>query len=134
MNTSDFKNLEVWKKSMDFVYDVYGLIRTLPPEERFGLSDQLRRASISVPSNIAEGQSRNSSKEFIHFLSIAKGSLAEIETQLILCNRLGYVQEYVINDFITRISSISRMIKGLINYLQKPHTTTPYNQPNNPTT
>ncbi len=63
MKTSDFKQLDVWKQSMDFVFDIYGLIRLLPAEERFGLCDQLRRAAISVPSNIAEGQSRNSSKE-----------------------------------------------------------------------
>ncbi len=134
MKTSDFKQLDVWKQSMDFVFDIYGLIRLLPAEERFGLCDQLRRAAISVPSNIAEGQSRNSSKEFIHFLSISKGSLAEIETQLILCSRLGYIDDSIINDFINRIGSISRMIKGLIGYLQKPHPTTPYHQPNNPTT
>ena len=127
MKTSDFKQLDVWKQSMDFALDLYELIKLLPQEERFALCDQLRRAAISVPSNIAEGQSRNSSKEFIHFLTISKGSLAEIETQLIFCGRLGYIKQSTIDEFINRLEAISRMIKGLINYLQKPHTSTPYN-------
>ena len=127
MKTSDFKQLDVWKLSMDFAIDLYELIKCLPPEERFALCDQLRRAAISVPSNIAEGQSRNSSKEFIHFLSISKGSLAEIETQLIICCRLGYIEQSIIDEYINRLENISRMIKGLINYLQKPFKPTPYN-------
>ena len=127
MKTSDFKQLNVWKLSMDFAIDLYELIKCLPPEERFALCDQLRRAAISVPSNIAEGQSRNSSKEFIHFLSISKGSLAEIETQLIICGRLGYIEQSTIEEYINRLENISRMIKGLINYLQKPFKQSPYN-------
>lgn len=134
IKTSDYKNLDVWKLSMDFLTDIYGLIRLLPPEERFALCDQLRRAAISVPSNIAEGQTRNSSKEFIHFLSISKGSLAEIETQLIICQRLGYITEETLNEFTNRLSKLSRMIVGLMNYLQRLHHTTPYHQPNNTTT
>ncbi|MDE5840332.1 MAG: four helix bundle protein, partial [Muribaculaceae bacterium] len=90
--------------------------------------------AISVPSNIAEGQTRNSSKEFIHFLSISKGSLAEIETQLILCNRLGYIQDSTINELTNRLSSISRMIKGLMTYLNMPCPSTPYHQGSNKTT
>lgn len=133
MKTSDFKKLDVWKKSMDFACDLYGLTLLLPREERFGLSDQLRRAAISVPSNIAEGQSRNSSKEFIHFLSISKGSLAEMETQLILCGRLGFIPQPQIDDYISRLHGISRMIKGLMDSLENPHKSTPYNQPNDST-
>lgn len=129
MKTSDFKGLDVWRLSMDLAVDLYGLIRQLPNEERFGLCDQIRRAAISVPSNIAEGQSRNSAKEFIHFLSISKGSLAELETQLILCSRLNYINDSVINEFIERLYGISRMIKSLMNYLNSPKT-----QPHNSTT
>ncbi len=113
---------------MDFALDIYGLLPYLPKEERFGLCDQMRRAAISVPSNIAEGQSRNSPNEFIHFLSISKGSLAELETQLILCGRLRYINEVKLNEFLSKISSIGRMIKSLMNNLHSRQ------QPNNLTT
>ncbi len=118
MRSSDFKKLDVWNLAMDFALEIYGILPLLPNEERFGLCDQMRRAAISVPSNIAEGQSRISSKEFIHFLSISKGSLAELETQLILCQRLGYIDETKIIALLSKISSIGRMTKALMNTLQ----------------
>ncbi len=80
--------LSVWKKSMELAEEVYSLSNQLPREEQFGLISQLRRCSVSIPSNIAEGVSRHSDKEFLRFLNIAKGSLAELETQLLLCARL----------------------------------------------
>ena len=120
MRSSDFKNLDVWKLSMNLAFSVYGLIRSLPKEEKFGLCDQMRRAAVSVPSNIAEGQSRNSAKEFIHFLSMSRGSLAELETQLLLCVGLGYVQEGALTDIFLNIGSIGRMIKSLMNTLENP--------------
>lgn len=83
MNTSDFKDLRIWKQSMDIVTDIYTLLDNLPNIERYALADQIRRSSVSVPSNIAEGQRRNSNKDFIRFLSISRGSLGELETQLI---------------------------------------------------
>ena len=140
MKTSDYKQLDVWKLSMDLSFDIYGITQRFPSEERYGLSNQLRRASISVPSNIAEGQTRNSSKEFIHFLSISRGSLAEVETQIIMSGRLGYIPESTVAAFSSRINSISRMIKSLMDYLQNPHRPKTYNnpitqqpqQPNNP--
>ena len=117
MKTSDFKDLRVWQQSMDVVTDVYKLIRTLPYEERNGLSDQIRRSSVSVPSNIAEGQARNSSKEFIRFLSISRGSIAELETQLILCVRLQYLAEESVSDILMRLKSIDKMISSLMSSL-----------------
>ena len=87
----DFKDLIVWQKAMVLVAEVYQLVKKLPQEEHFALSDQIRRAAISIPSNIAEGQGRNSTKEFIRFLAIAKGSKAELETQLLLCVRINYL-------------------------------------------
>jgi len=83
----NYQDLIVWQKAMELAEIVYVLARKLPKEELFALSDQMRRAAISIPSNIAEGHARNSTKEFIQFLSIAKGSTAEIETQLLLCVR-----------------------------------------------
>ena len=82
---SNYKELDVWKKSMEVAIKVYKLVKFLPSEEKFCLSDQMRRAVISIPSNIAEGNQRYSSREYKHFLTISKGSLAELETQLLLC-------------------------------------------------
>ena len=76
-----FQDLIIWQKAMDLVIEVYNLVKELPKEEQYALSDQMRRAAVSIPSNIAEGQSRNSTKEFIQFLSVAKGSNAELQTQ-----------------------------------------------------
>jgi four helix bundle protein len=82
------KDLEVWKKSMDLVEDVYALSKFFPNDEKFGLTNQIRRASVSVPSNISEGAARKSDKEFIQFLYIALGSLSELETQYLIAVRL----------------------------------------------
>ncbi len=86
-----YKNLIAWQKAMQFVAVIYRETRQFPKEERYGLTNQLRRAAVSVPSNIAEGQARFSQKEFKHFLSQARGSLVEIETQLLISQSLGYL-------------------------------------------
>lgn len=96
----DFRDLIVWQKAMELVAEVYRLVKRLPKEELFALSDQIRRAAISIPSNIAEGQGRNSLKEFIHFLAIAKGSKAELETQLLLCVKVNYLNNSEIETAI----------------------------------
>jgi four helix bundle protein len=88
-----YRDLEVWRLGLDLVETVYRCTAEFPKSETFGLRAQMRRASVSIPSNIAEGQARASSKEFLHFLSIALGSLAELATQLELANRLGYLDE-----------------------------------------
>jgi len=88
-----FKDLEAWKLSIDLVVDIYELTRQFPATERYGLCAQMQRAAVSIPSSIAEGQGRHSNKEFIHFLYIAKGSLAELDTQLIICERLRLLQD-----------------------------------------
>ena len=85
MAVNNYKDLIVWQKSMSLAVKIYQIVKLLPKEELFVLSDQMRRAVVSIPSNISEGHQRNSSKEFKHFLSIAKGSLGELETQLLLC-------------------------------------------------
>lgn len=115
----DFKDLIVWQKAMELVAEVYLLVKKLPKEELFALSDQLRRSAISIPSNIAEGQGRNSTKEFIHFLAIAKGSKAELETQLLLCIKVNYLNQSEIETAINLIQEVGKML----NVLQKSLTT-----------
>ena len=91
----------------------------LPKEENYALADQMRRAAISIPSNIAEGQQRQSAKEFVRFLYMAKGSCAELETQLLLCVRLGFLNENQITTALRLIDEVSRMISGLLANLQQ---------------
>ena len=103
--------LDVWKRSIDLVTKVYDMTSSFPKEEIYGLSYQIRRASISIPSNIAEGAGRISNKEFIQFLSVAQGSIAELETQLIISKNLGYIKE--VEGLLSELDEISRMIIGL---------------------
>lgn len=109
----DFKDLIVWQKAMELVAEVYHLVKKLPKEELFALSDQIRRAAISIPSNIAEGQGRNSIKEYIHFLAIAKGSKAELETQLLLCVKINYLEDSEIETAINLIQEVGKMLNAL---------------------
>jgi four helix bundle protein len=109
---NSFKDLIVWQKSIDFVASVYILVKQLPKEETYALSDQLRRAVVSIPSNIAEGFGRNSTKEYIQFLYIALGPASEVETQIIIGQKIGYFQN--INCYIEDISEIKKMLNGLI--------------------
>lgn len=109
-----YKDLIVWQKSMDLVDEIYKLVKFLPKEETYALSDQMRRSAVSIPSNIAEGYERKSSNEFINFLSIARASRAELETQIYICVRQNYLkQEQVKNAFIL-CNEIQRMINKFI--------------------
>ncbi len=112
-----FKDLIVWQRSMDFAVMTYALIKTLPKEENYALADQMRRAAVSVPSNIAEGHGRNTTKEYIQFLYIALGSASEIETQIILGSRLGYFQS--IENHLVEINEIKKMLNALISSLKR---------------
>lgn len=115
----DFKDLVVWQKAMELVVEVYKLVKKLPKEELFALSDQIRRAAISIPSNIAEGQGRNSLKEFNQFLAIAKGSKAELETQLLLCVKVNYFDYSEIETSLNLIQEIGKMLNALQKSLLK---------------
>lgn len=117
MAIKHYKELLVWQKSMDLAVEIYTIVKSLPKEELFGLSDQMRRAVVSVPSNIAEGQQRSSTKDYIRFLHIAKGSLGELETQIMLCARLNYMEKEKTDILVDRCIEIQRMISGLINSL-----------------
>ena len=102
--TKCHEDLEIWKLSITLVKEAYIITRTFPDEERFGLTSQMRRAAISVPSNIAEGAGRMPKKEFIHFLSISLGSLSELETQFVISKELKYMGDLAeIKAFIKRI-------------------------------
>jgi four helix bundle protein len=118
MTIKSYKDLTVWRKSMDLVREVYTLTRMLPSEEMHGLSGQMRRAAVSIPSNIAEGHARNSAKEYARFLSIARGSVAELETQLHLCPMLGYVRNEKIKPCIEMLDEIGRMTAAIVKSLK----------------
>lgn len=111
------KDLDAWKKAIELVEAVYGLTRTFPKTEMYGLTNQLRRAAVSVPSNIAEGAARSSTKEFVQFLHIALGSVSEVETQVIIAQRLDYVDD--VNSIEEQIEAVRRLILGLIRYLRR---------------
>lgn len=119
MNTSDYKSLEVWKKSILLCKEVYLLTQKLPKEETYVLSDQMRRAAISIASNIAEGQGRESKKEFLKFLSISRGSLCELETQCIIAIEIGLLNDEDVSEILSLCSEIGKMIRALANYLSK---------------
>ncbi len=112
-----YKDLQVWKDSMDLVIDIYKLTEKFPNSELYGLTSQVRRSSVSVPSNIAEGSGRKYSKEYVHFLYVSKGSLLELETQLEISNRLGYTKS--VDYFNERIKHIRIMLISLIHSLEK---------------
>ena len=109
----NFKNLTVWQRSIDLTTEIYSMTRSFPSDERFGLTGQIRRAVVSVPSNIAEGAGRKSNKEFKHFLSISTGSIFELETQIIVAHRLNLIDELIMNEISFRIMEIQKMLYGL---------------------
>ncbi len=115
-----YKDLLVWQKAMALAKGVYVLTAKFPAEERFGLISQMRRAAVSVPSNIAEGQARQSTGEFLHFLSRSSGSLAELETQLLLSVELNICPKQETEELIGQIGELQKMIVGLRRALPSP--------------
>jgi four helix bundle protein len=113
-----YRDLDVWKLSIELVKEIYQVTAKFPPAEIYGLTNQLRRAAISIPSNIAEGQGRNSFKEFKQFLAIALGSLAELETQLIISHEIGYLNREDSGKLSASLDTIRKMIKALANSLK----------------
>ncbi len=118
VKSRSYRDLEVWKSSITFVKEIYLLTSQFPPAELYGLTGQIRRAAVSIPSNIAEGQGRNSGKEFRQFLGIALGSVAEVETQLIIAKEITYLNFEELNPLLERIDHIRKMLKGLSNSLK----------------
>ncbi|MBO4452082.1 MAG: four helix bundle protein [Bacteroidaceae bacterium] len=118
MKSSDFRQLKVWQKAMDLTVEIYSIIKYLPREETYALSDQLRRSAVSIPSNIAEGQGRNSDKEFVNFLSIARGSLWELETQIEICERLSYIDSSQKENVLTQTEEMGKMLNALAHSIE----------------
>ncbi len=118
-NRKPHKNLEVWKLSVDFVKDIYTLTTNFPDEEKFGIISQLRRAVVSIPTNIAEGAARSTKKELRNFLYIASGSLSEIDTLLTISKELGFIKESQLDALNEKLVKIDIMLDGLIKKLKK---------------
>ena len=118
---SSYRDLIVWRKSMDLTVMIYSLTRSFPAEERFGITSQMRRAASSIPANIAEGQARRTTGEFLRSLGIARGSLAELETFLTLCERLGLASKEASESLLTDCAEINKMLNGLMKSLSTRH-------------
>ncbi|MBI4463731.1 MAG: four helix bundle protein [Acidobacteria bacterium] len=111
--TSDYKDLLVWQKGIALVKQLYELTHSVPIEEKYGLASQMRRAAVSVPSNIAEGQARHTTGEFVQFLSHAEGPIAELDTQLVLAIELGYCKDGEAESILQLISQLRKMLNAL---------------------
>ena len=116
---NSYEDLIVWQKAMDLVVEIYRIVRFLPSEERYALSDQMRRAAVSIPSNIAEGNARGSKKDYVNFLSIAKGSDAELKTQCSICVRLNFVKEENIRNAMSLCDEVGRMLNTMISRMKE---------------
>lgn len=125
-----YKDLTAWKKSMELVKEIYTLTKKLPKEETYGLSDQMRRAAVSIPSNIAEENGRKTDNEYAHFLNIARGSECELETQLYICIMLNYLTEKETEEAFSLLEEVGRMLNKMLSNL-KARTTTNHQTTNN---
>jgi len=112
------KDLDVWKNGIHLVTEVYKLTSSFPKEEIYGLTSQVRRSAVSIPSNIAEGAARNHVKEYIQFLYIALGSLSELETQFIIAQNLSYIDMQTLESIINNLNQIRAQLVGLLKYLE----------------
>jgi four helix bundle protein len=119
MDIKSYRDLKVWNKAIELVVEVYEISKKFPKSEIYALTSQVRRAVVSIPSNIAEGEQRKNIKEYIHFLSIAKGSNAEVQTQLYIASKLNYVSETDINKAMFLSDEINKMLTSLIKALSK---------------
>lgn len=117
--SKSYRDLVVWQRAVDLAPKVYRLLKALPKEERYELGSQIRRAVVSIPANIAEGQARQHPKEFLQHLSIAKGSLAELHTLLIVGNRLGYLSQEQLAGIEKELAKVGKPLSGLITRLRQ---------------
>jgi len=122
MAGQSYRELLVWQKAMQLVTDTYVMTEVFPKSEMFGLTSQLKRAVISIPSNIAEGQGRDSQKEFLYHLSVAYGSLLEVETQIQIAVSLSFIKDAVGDKLLEQCGEVGRMLNGLTRSLRKPTT------------
>jgi four helix bundle protein len=119
MAIQTFRELEVWQVGMDLAAECYRVTKTFPKDELFGMTCQIRRAAASIPANIAEGQGRDHTKEFLNFLSVARGSLMEVQTHLLLCQRVGLLQDNDLQTLISLCERISMMLTRLRQALER---------------
>src|SRR3990172_7283774 len=110
---NNYRDLVVWQRAIDLVPEVYQLVKQIPKEETYALGDQLRRAAVSIPANVAEGQARQHHKEFLQHISIAKGSLAELHTLLVVAQRLGYISAAQLESVEQKLSEVARPLRPL---------------------
>ena len=113
MDSRAHRELDVWKRSMEFVKDIYQVTEAFPNAEIYGLTSQMRRAAVSIPSNLAEGAARKGSKEFKQYLNIAQGSISELDTQIELASMLNYIDSKIYDTLMEKLSTISKMLFGL---------------------
>lgn len=118
---ADYQNLDVWHKAMSLVMDIYDASESFPPSERYGLANQIQRAAVSIPSNIAEGYGRQSDKELYYFLFISRGSLYEVETQLFIAYGRNYISRQQLQLLQKEINEVGRMLSGFIKHLEDEH-------------
>jgi four helix bundle protein len=116
-NVESYKELKVWQEGVKLVEEIYELTRSFPPKEQYSLTSQIQRAAVSIPTNIAEGWGRGKTGEYVQFLRIARGSLMELETQLIISQRLNYIDQNTLSQFEENIEKIGKMINALIKNL-----------------
>jgi four helix bundle protein len=114
----DFKDLEVWQRAVDLVVESYRITKAFPSEERYGLSAQVRRAAVSVPSNIAEGRGRFGLRSFLYHLSVSSGSLMELETQLLIAERLEYLVPTEARRLLDKTAEVRRLLAGMVRALR----------------
>jgi four helix bundle protein len=114
MPSRNYRDLIAWQKGMDLVESIYRISARFPKEEMYGLTSQIRRAAVSIPSNIAEGQGRASDGELVRFLRFAYGSLCEVETQILIAQRLSYLDGDSVNRLIDQTAEVGRVLNGLI--------------------
>ncbi len=119
MSQSSYKDLIAWQKGMELVTMIYDATDRFPPHEQFGLVSQLRRAAVSVPSNIAEGKAHYSNRDFVRFLRHARGSLAEIETQVLIAQQRKYLPDATTTKLSQQLDELGRILSGLIKSLQE---------------
>jgi four helix bundle protein len=117
MSLRSYQELVAWQKGMALVTDIYCCTQQLPKEEIYGLTSQIRRAAVSIPSNIAEGQGRLTSREFKQFLGHARGSVFEVETQLLIARDLGYLSDEAVQAMLERVQEVGRILSGLLSSL-----------------
>lgn len=122
MAINSYRDLQVWQKAMDLVAESYRLTANLPKTETYGLASQIQRSAVSIPANIAEGHGRDHLGDYLHHLSVANGSLMELETHLLLCARLSYVPANEVEGVLEKTGEVSRMLSGLIRSLKQSRT------------